>query len=84
MLHENVRFYRSKGRNYAVRDHNRGRLKDGELMRSSQGGGKRIQQAIINSQNQSKVIKKKMLKDLNQEQQAPEKCAGCGAPIRDR
>lgn len=27
----------------------------------------------------------RMLKDLNQEQQqAPEKCSGCGAPIRDR
>lgn len=25
-----------------------------------------------------------MLKDLNQEAQAPEKCSGCGAPIRDR
>ncbi|KAL7048475.1 hypothetical protein ACKWTF_003355 [Chironomus riparius] len=30
-----------------------------------------------------KVISK-MLKDLNQEQQAPEKCSGCGASIRDR
>jgi hypothetical protein len=26
----------------------------------------------------------RMLKDLNQESQAPEKCSGCGAPIRDR